>query len=83
MFYTYVLQSEKTGKFYIGSTNNLKRRFSEHNAGQSTYTKTARPWVLIYYEAYQALLLARRREQALKKRAKAWQELLKRLEIER
>jgi len=31
MFYTYVLQSQKNSRYYIGSTNNLERRFKEHN----------------------------------------------------
>ena len=35
----------------------------------------------MYYEAYPTYKLAYAREYALKKRAKGWQELLKRLEI--
>ncbi len=34
MFYTYCLESQKTFKIYIGFTNNLKRRFEEHNKGK-------------------------------------------------
>lgn len=53
MFYTYVLKSEKNNRLYVGSTDNLKRRFSEHNSGiGGTYTRNNRPFVLIYYEAY-------------------------------
>ena len=51
MFYTYVLQSEKSGKFYTGYTNDLRKRFKEHNEGKSTYTKGRGPFRLIYYEA--------------------------------
>ena len=32
MFHTYVLRSELTGRLYIGSTSNLRRRIDEHNA---------------------------------------------------
>jgi putative endonuclease len=31
MYYTYVLQSEKDMKFYVGYTKNLKLRFEQHN----------------------------------------------------
>jgi putative endonuclease len=51
MYYVYVLQSEKTGQLYVGSTKDLRKRFSQHNLGQSTWTKRAIPWKLIYYEA--------------------------------
>ena len=30
MYYTYVLHSEKDGKFYVGFTRDLKLRFEEH-----------------------------------------------------
>ncbi len=53
MFYTYILKSKKTGRLYIGSTDNLKRRFKEHNDGTGgVYTRNNRPFELIYYEAY-------------------------------
>ena len=51
MFYTYVIKSQKSGFLYTGSTNNLRKRFSQHNKGESTWTKSRRPWILIYYEA--------------------------------
>ena len=83
MYYLYILKSKKNGSFYIGSTRDLKRRFKEHNSAKSIYSKKFLPWELIYYEAYSSYKLAFGREKALKKRAKGWQELLKRLEIER
>ncbi len=51
MFYTYVLQSKKDGKFYTGYTNDLRKRFKEHTGGQSTYTRSRGPFTLVYYEA--------------------------------
>ncbi|MBS3779741.1 MAG: GIY-YIG nuclease family protein [Desulfovermiculus sp.] len=30
-YYTYVLQSEIDGKFYVGFTKDLKLRFEQHN----------------------------------------------------
>ncbi|MBP7807357.1 GIY-YIG nuclease family protein, partial [Candidatus Saccharibacteria bacterium] len=52
MHYVYLLQSQKDGTFYVGSTGDLKRRFYQHNQSQSTATKAKVPWKLVYYEAY-------------------------------
>lgn len=51
MYYVYVLKSEKSGQWYTGSTDNLRKRVSQHNKKQSTWTKGGVPWTLIYYEA--------------------------------
>ena len=39
MYYTYVLQSKKDGKFYTGYTQNLKLRFEQHCKGRVESTK--------------------------------------------
>ena len=51
MFYVYVLQSNKDGKFYVGFTRDLKIRFEQHEKGFVDSTKNRRPLKLIYYEA--------------------------------
>lgn len=51
MFYTYVIQSEKDGKNYIGYTADLQARLEQHDKGEVTSTKHRRPFKLIYYEA--------------------------------
>jgi putative endonuclease len=51
MYYVYIIKSKKSGRFYTGSTNNLRKRLKQHNEGKSTYTKDKGPWELIYYEA--------------------------------
>jgi len=51
MFYTYVLQSESDGNFYVGHTNDLKLRFEKHTKGEVESTRDRRPLKLIYYEA--------------------------------
>jgi putative endonuclease len=67
MFYAYVLKSEKNGKLYYGSTNDLKRRLSEHNSGiGGKYTSDNKPFKLIYYEAYIIYELARKAERFYK-----------------
>ena len=66
MFYTYILKSKKNDKFYIGFTNDLRKRFKEHNEGRSTYTRGRGPYDLIYYEACLEKEDARSRELYLK-----------------
>lgn len=79
MYYVYVLKSREDGKLYIGSTNNLKLRFAEHNNGKVTSTFHRRPLALVYYEAYGYEKQARQREKRLKQFGKAYQELKKRI----
>lgn len=67
MFYVYILKSRKDNKIYIGYTNDLRRRKSEHDAGESQSTKGRRPLDLIYYEAYLSKEDAMKREVMLKK----------------
>jgi putative endonuclease len=51
MYYVYVLQSEKDGKYHAGFTKDLKLRFEQHKKGLVESTKDRRPLKLIYYEA--------------------------------
>ena len=64
-FYTYVLVCGD-GKLYIGSTVNLRRRISEHEAGKVTATSHRLPVRLDYYEACRSEIAARSREKQLK-----------------
>ena len=80
MNYTYVLKSKKDLQLYIGSTNDLRKRFRQHNNGEVFSTKSRRPFELVYYEAYKAESDARKREQSLKLRSRAFAQLKKRIE---
>ena len=66
MYYTYVLLSEKDGKFYVGFTRDLKLRFEEHKKGRVESTKDRRPLKIIYYEACLKQEDATKRERYLK-----------------
>jgi len=79
MFYVYILQSERDGSTYVGCTSDLKRRFAEHNARESVYTKKRAPYRLVYYEAYRAKDDASRRERMLKLHAKGMAQLRRRI----
>jgi putative endonuclease len=63
---TYILQSESSGKFYIGSTSDLDRRLAEHLRGHSLSTRHRGPWKLVHTEHFGSLLEARRRELQIK-----------------
>jgi len=52
MYYVYILFSHKLNKKYIGSTNDLKNRLKEHNAGRTPFTIKGIPWKLIYYQCF-------------------------------
>lgn len=79
MFYVYVLKSEKDDRLYIGRTNDLTRRVSEHNQGVNLATRYRRPFQLVYYEAYLSLRDASLREVKLKQFKNSYTQLLKRL----
>ena len=66
MFYTYLLQSLKSGRWYTGYTSDLRKRFKEHCEGKSTWTKYRGPFKIIYYEACVNEQDARSREKYLK-----------------
>lgn len=62
MYYVYVLLSFRDKKFYIGFSEDVKKRLEDHNAGRNTSTKTRRPLKLIYFEAHLCKKDALRRE---------------------
>ena len=67
MFFVYVLQSLKDSKYYIGHTEDLKRRLEDHNRGKSQSVKTRGPFKIVYKEEYPVRLEAIRREGQIKK----------------
>ena len=80
MFYVYILQSKKDFNLYVGSTNDLKKRFQEHNSGKVHSTKHRVPFDLIYYEAYRSEKDARKREHNLKLGGRALAQLKSRIQ---
>ena len=66
MAFVYILQSESTGRYYVGSTNDLERRLTEHKRAHCLATRGRGPWKLVYQEFYSTLIEARRREWQLK-----------------
>jgi|SRR3989344_1707522 len=79
MHYIYVLKSVILGELYIGQTNDLKRRFAEHNGKKNISTKHKAPFKLVYYEAYKSRSDAVYREKQLKKHSQAYVALRERI----
>jgi putative endonuclease len=66
-YYIYILEcADKT--FYIGSTNDLKKRIIAHNTLKTgaKYTKARRPVILKYSEKFKTKNEAMKREYTLK-----------------
>jgi putative endonuclease len=67
LYFVYILQSQKDGSYYVGSTQDLEERIQRHNQGRSLYTKGKRPWKLIYFEEFPDRSSAVKRENCLKR----------------
>jgi len=79
MYYVYILKSGKDGNLYIGYSENLKRRITEHKAGKVFNTKHRLPIELVYYEAYKNIDDAKEREMSFKRSGAVHNGLVKRI----
>jgi hypothetical protein len=51
--YLYILYSEKTDRYYVGSADDVEARLKHHNAGSTPSTKAGAPmWELKYTEEF-------------------------------
>ena len=72
-FFVYLLANRPRGVLYIGVSNDLMRRLTEHKAKLVPgFTKTYGVVRLVYYEEYSSILEARAREATLKRWRRAW-----------
>ena len=62
----YILQSEKNGKYYIGSTKDLDQRIQQHLKGRVLSTKSNLPWKLVFKQNFESVGVARKQEIRLK-----------------
>ena len=65
-FYVYILESDRDGTYYIGSTRDIGERLARHNEGRSRYTKSKVPWKLIFAEEHPDRSSALKREREIK-----------------
>ena len=66
-YFLYILQSEKDGSFYIGSSENPLTRLEKHNRPHSGYTGRKQPWKIVYTEEYASKTEAQKRENYIKR----------------
>jgi putative endonuclease len=72
-FVVYILASKRNGTLYVGVTNNLVRRLSEHKAKLVPgFTRQYDVNQLVYFESFETVLEARAREHSLKRWRRAW-----------
>ena len=73
-YYVYILASQRNGTLYTGMTSNLTRRVSEHKLGALPgFTSKYKVNILVYFEIYNDVMHAIRRE----KNIQAWKRLWK------
>ncbi len=65
-YYVYIIESDNSGRKYVGSTNNLERRIHQHNRGENSSTRKGIPYRLIYFESFESKELALKRERFFK-----------------
>jgi len=72
-YYVYLLSSKKNGTLYIGVTNDLERRMFEHkNKLVSGFTAKYNVNKLMYFEDFQYVNDALKREKQLKNWNRQW-----------
>ena len=81
MYFVYLIKSVKNNSFYIGCTEDIKRRLKEHNQGKTKSIKYKIPYKLIYCEIYPNKTIARKREIELKNNSFKKKELIGRLNL--
>jgi putative endonuclease len=77
MFFVYAIKSVDRNYIYVGLTDNVDRRFNEHQYGKNRTTKPYRPFIFFYQECFLTRIEARQREKVLK--SGAGKEFLKEL----
>jgi len=66
MYFVYILRSLKNNDIYVGSAEDIAKRFDLHNKGRVKSTKAYRPWELLNKEEFNSRGDAVRRERFLK-----------------
>jgi putative endonuclease len=76
-YFTYIIKSQRNGKYYVGSSDDVQRRLQDHNWSRTPSTKTGIPWKLVYFEKYDTRSEAMTREYEIKaKKSKSYIDFL-------
>ncbi len=68
MYFTYIIESQSSKGYYVGSTQDLTNRIIEHNSGEGKYTRKGIPWRLLKYFEFESRSEAILFENKIKKR---------------
>ena len=66
-YFIYILYSNNSYHYYIGSAADPEKRLVRHNAGATPSTKSGRQWKIVYAEIFPTKTDALKREIYLKK----------------
>ena len=66
MYFVYVIQNPR-GRYYIGLSEDVFARLTQHNAGVSNWTRDKGPWILVWDSEAMTLREARQLELKLKR----------------
>lgn len=74
-YYVYILTNFKKNVLYIGMTGNLEQRMFQHKSGEvKGFTEKYKTHSLIYFESFEQIEDAKKRERAMKKWNRVWKE---------
>ena len=67
MFFVYIIEAEKSKRYYIGQTETLDERLKRHNMGRNLSTKAYIPWKLKWWKEFSTRSEAVKVESKLKR----------------
>jgi len=67
MYYVYVLRIKKSGRYYIGQTQDMSKRLEKHARGETKSIKNRGPFEVVYVEKYSSRAEAMKREKEIKR----------------
>ncbi len=65
-YYVYILESETSGSYYVGSSENPEKRLQFHNTLEKGFTSRYRPWRIIFKKEYESKMEALGSERKIK-----------------
>jgi len=76
-YFVYILRCNDD-TYYTGVTNNIERRFAEHQSGEdiNSYTYKRRPIYLVFYSTFSDIDIAIEKEKQIKRWSKKKKEAL-------
>jgi len=67
MYFVYIIESMKDGRYYTGQTENIESRVKRHNSGRNLSTKAYLPWRLKWLKEFESRSEAVTVEKKIKK----------------